>query len=178
MPLLVLTTGRSRSNSSLKLPKLFPSSFSAFCKGSHIRQIKERDPALLRVGLDKLGAESSSSSSPCTYAGSLLCGAEGAVNRRSRRTCGRTMQVLFVSWFHGFFLCCMSDCVASPVLIKQTIQCVSGSFVCSCWVASLCYKHLSRYPQCFIMNDAEGEHFSQVFLMFFCRLSWMKGFVP
>ena len=129
--LLVLTTGRSRSNSPLKSSKLFPSSFSAFCKGSHIRQIKGRDPALLRVGLDKLGAESGSSFSPCTYPGSLLCGAEGAAKRRNRRTCDKRKQVLFASWFQ-VFLCFVSDCVGSPVLTKQASKCVSGSFVCNC----------------------------------------------
>jgi len=153
-----LTAGRGTSNSSLKPSDLFPSSFSAFSKGSHIRQIKGRDPALLRVGLDKLGAESGSSSSPPTYPGSLLHGAEGAAKRRARRTRHKTKQVLFASWFH-VFLCFASDCVGSPILIKQGSKCVSGRSVCNCWVASLCYKRLSRWPQHPKMNDVKGMYF-------------------
>lgn len=149
--LLVWTTGRSRSSSSLNLSKLFLSCFSAFSKDSHIRQIKGRDPALLSVGLGQLEAASGSSSSPGTYPGSLLYGAA------RKRTCDKRKQVLFARWFQ-LFLCFMSDCVGSPVLIKQASKCVSGS----------CLQLLGSQPllQGLVwvasakMNDIEEVYFS------------------
>ncbi|OPJ80669.1 hypothetical protein AV530_010931 [Patagioenas fasciata monilis] len=45
------------------MSKILEKYFCGSNKGSRIRQIKGRDPVLLRVGLDKLGAESGSSSS-------------------------------------------------------------------------------------------------------------------